>query len=231
MHVDCYSNKGGNLFSDMSLPVYAVGRNGPDGIRLLGTAFAVSRTRLATAAHVVGEGNERLAVILHKHSKLGDYQDTTDPQVNAVAAHIVAYDAVRDLAIIELEDGGQMASHLRLGNADDVGVGEAVSTVGYPHAPEGRMVQTAQTSFVGAKVLLGSAHLPIKHLVLNVQARPGQSGSPVLHQDTRSVVAMVLGGWVPPGGSGIMLGNIDPYTLHQTTHAISCHYFGAMIDA
>jgi hypothetical protein len=35
---------------------------------------------------------------------------------------------------------------------------------------------------------------------------------------------MVVGSYAPNGGGGILLGDVDPATLHQTTHAISAEY-------
>jgi glycine cleavage system aminomethyltransferase T len=61
-------------------------------------------------------------------------------------------------------------------------------------------------------------------IILNVQARPGQSGSPVLLSDGRTIAAMIIGSYAPRAGGGISLGGVDPHTLHQTTHAISAEY-------
>jgi hypothetical protein len=83
---------------------------------------------------------------------------------------------------------------------------------------------TEQRSSVGARIILGSQGIKTKHLVLNVQARPGQSGSPVFSDDGKLLVAMVIGSYAPGGGGGVIVGGIDPQTLHQTTHAISAEY-------
>lgn len=217
------------LFNQLSMPVFPIGIAGPGGVNLLGTVFAVTKTIGVTAAHVVGTADANLSVVLPRHRSLGDYQDTTDLQISTVRCKIAAYDAIRDLALVELLDNGEFGSSLQLATSDDVAVGGSVTTFGYPHAPEGRMVQTAQTTWIGARILMGTAALKTKQVVLNVQARPGQSGSPVIDMGTKRAVAVVLGGWMPPGGSGIRLGNIDPITLHQTTHAISCEYVQEML--
>jgi hypothetical protein len=88
---------------------------------------------------------------------------------------------------------------------------------------------TQQRSHVGARIILGSQGIKTKHIVLNVQAKPGQSGSPVFSEDAKVVVAMVLGSYAPGGSSGISLGGIDPQTLHQTTHALSAEYISGLL--
>jgi len=40
---------------------------------------------------------------------------------------------------------------------------------------------------------------------------------------------MVIGSYAPSIEGGIRLGNIDPYTLHQTTHAVSAEYIASML--
>ena len=64
--------------------VIPLGRRGPGGmVSLLGTCFAVSPCKFATAAHVTGPSDEGLVGIFGRVDSLADYQDTTDIKVNS----------------------------------------------------------------------------------------------------------------------------------------------------
>lgn len=65
--------------------------------------------------------------------------------------------------------------------------------------------------------------------MLNTQARPGQSGSPIFSAYTTTLVAILIGSYAPGGGGGISLCGVDPHTLHQTTHAVSVEYVKKML--
>src|SRR6202020_2752714 len=110
----------------------------------------------------------------------------------------------------------------------EVPPGSPVVTFGFPHANHSRMVLTLQSTIVGARVLISSDDVKTKNIVINTQARAGQSGGPVFNQSRTSVVAVLLGSYAP-SEEGIRLGDIDPQTLHQTTHAISAEYLKGML--
>src|SRR5206468_7045375 len=111
-----------------------------------------------------------------------------------------------------------------LATFDDITVGDQLIIFGFPHAPDGRRVLTLQYAELGAKVLLQAGPLKSKHGVMNVQARPGQSGSPVVSPKRGVVAGVLIGAYAPEGGGGISLGGINPRELHQTTHCISAEY-------
>jgi S1-C subfamily serine protease len=209
--------------------VLVLGRMSAGSAAVLGTCFAVGPKYFATAAHVTGPSDEGLIVALGKTSDIADYQDTTDSTARFAPVKIVNYDPVRDVCILAMSDGTVQFGYALTGS-DDVRPGDAVVSLGYPHADHGRVVLTQQNSAVGARVLLGAHGTKTKHIVLNTQTRPGQSGGPVFTSDGRRVCAMVVGGYTPmQGGSGISLGGIDPQTLHQTTHAVSAEYIRALL--
>lgn len=212
--------------------VLPIGRMGAGGtINLLGTCFAVDERRVATAAHVVGPSDEGLKVIIGKTNSLNDYQDTTDNTVQTCLLKIVHYNPVYDIAILELSDPRIRALFTySIGSADDIPTGAPVVSLGYPHADHGRLVLTQQSSMIGARVLLGLEDIKLKHVVLNTQTRPGQSGGPVFNAEGSKICAMITGGYSPTGSKGgISLGGVDPQTLHQTTHAISAEYIQEML--
>jgi S1-C subfamily serine protease len=187
----------------------------------------VGNGQIATTAHVSGASDKDLVVVLPRGGNLDDYQDTTDSSVKTSDAKIAEYDPVKDISILSIH--AQMIMPYALGNADEAAVGTEIFSLGFPHADHGRLVLTYHRGNVGARILLGAQGIKTKHIVLNAQARPGQSGSPVFNANGTRVVAMLIGSYAPGGGGGISLGGVDPHTLHQTTHAISAHYIAEMI--
>ena len=215
---------------EVAQAVYAVGRITPGGVALLGTCFGVTPRLLATAGHVVNHSDEDLVVVLTKLTSLLQYQDTTNNQVESIRVRIVRYDPIHDIALLEpSETPALLKFPYTLGGADEIPPGGAVITLGFPHADTGRLVLTQQNTMVGARILLGVGPIKVKHLVLNVQARPGQSGGPVFIQGKNRVCGMLIGGYSPVAEGSISLGGINPHTLHQTTHAVSAEYIRGLL--
>jgi len=200
---------------------------GPGGISLLGTSFAVSEKSFATAAHITGQSEEGLVLVVPRVQSFLDYQDTSDQNVNVFRAKIEGYDPIHDIAILGADV--RIGLPYFIGSSDDAPTGARVVSVGFPHADAGRLVLTQQRSSVGARVLLPVGTVKSKHLVLNVQTRPGTSGSPVFIEEQSQIAAMIIGCYAPLKEGGIRLGNIDPQTLHQTTHAVSAEYIREML--
>lgn len=214
----------------MSSFVLAVGRFTAQGFAPLGTAFAIQRGLFATAAHVVGQSDEGLAVRLPPEPSVPGYQDTTITQIQGYEVKIVGYDAMRDIALLSSDqDFYESAIPYVLSSADEAPEETELLSFGFPHIDYGRLVLTSNLSTVGARVLLGNEGLKNKYLVMNTQGRPGQSGGPVFIRGTNKVAAMVTGAYRPKGGGGISLGGVDPATLHQTTHAVSAEYIREML--
>ena len=217
-----------NGLAQIGQTVLAVGRLGPSGVDLLGTAFLTTAAgKFADGSHVVGQDHSNLVLILPKTKSMADYQDTSDQQVQTARATVVAHDPFRDLCV--LQGPFDARSNLPIGGADAVAVGSEIAVFGFPHSNFGRLVLTYERAEVGAKVLIDSGGIKSKHVVLNTQARPGQSGSPVLSLPNLRVIGVLIGSYAPRGGSGISLGGVDPHTLHQTTHAISAEYVIEML--
>lgn len=207
--------------------MFAVGRNGPAGIQLAGTAFALNKPGFfATASHVAGTDDQGLVLAFKKLSTVHDYQDTGDSSVQSFPVQIVAMDPFHDLAVLKADVG--VVSNITIGGADQAPVGFGISSFGFPHADHGRMILTRQDAEIGSRVLIASGGIKAKHLVLNTQARPGQSGSPVFRKTDGILVGVLVGSYAPGGGGGISLGGVDPHTLHQTTHAVSAEYLSKM---
>lgn len=217
-------------FTDISHVVHPVGRKTSTGISLLGTAFFINKPGLlATAAHVVGNDDNDLVVIMNRVNSIQDYQDTSNHRVNFIPAKIKEINPFYDVCLLEVPE--KSCSTATLSSTDALCVGENVALFGYPHCDYGRMVLTQQNTSVGAKILINSSGIMAKNIVLNIQSRPGQSGSPIIISKNCSIAAMLIGSYAPNSeGSGISLGGIDPQTLHQTTHAVSAAYIKEMIE-
>lgn len=218
------------FFTDISYVVHPVGRITPNGVSLLGTAFFINQPGLlATAAHVVGNNDNGLVIIMNRVNSIQDYQDTFNNQVNFITAKIKEVNPIYDVCLLEVPE--KIQSTFTLSSTDSINVGENISLFGYPHCDHGRMVLTQQNTSVGAKILINSSGIMAKNIVLNIQSRPGQSGSPIVIPESRSIAAMLIGSYAPQSnGGGISIGGIDPQTLHQTTHAISATYIKEMIE-
>lgn len=217
-------------FSHMNNVVYTIGRITPNGVSLLGTCFLIGNPgHFATAAHVVKNDDSNLVIIIPQIQTTSDYQDTSNHEVRYFYAKITALDPFRDICILVTEQ--TMSADLTLASTDVIQTGEDVAVFGFPHADRGRKVLTQQRTEVGAKILIETNGIKSKHMVLNIQARPGQSGSPIFRLNDLSLVGILLGSYAPNGGggSGISLAGVDPYTLHQTTHAISAEYLKEML--
>lgn len=208
--------------------VYTVGRITPNGVNLLGTCFLLNKNGLmATASHVTNNDNNNLVIFITNKSNLNSYQDTTDNQGQIVSATIYKVDPIRDICILKIENTAQ--SNLQIGGSDEINVTEEVEIVGFPHCVNGRNVLTLQKTTVGAKVLIESSGIKSKHLILNIQTRPGQSGSPIFRSSDGKLIGMIIGSYAPMSNVTVNVGGVDPSTLHQTTHAVSSEYILKMI--
>lgn len=217
------------FFSDISRGVFSVGRITPNGVTLLGTAFAINKQGyFATAAHVVNHNDSGLVIINNGLASIQDYQDTTDTRVHCVEAVIAEINPISDVCLLKTDL--QIQTTMALSSTDRVQVGSEVVVFGYPHSDHGRMVLTQQNTHIGAKVLIESSNIKFKNVVLNIQSRPGQSGGPIICPSTREIVGMIIGSYAPQNKGAIILGGIDPQTLHQTTHAISAEYIKEMLE-
>lgn len=216
------------IFTDISQGVFSVGRITPNGVSLLGTAFAINKPGyFATAAHVVNHNDSGLVIVFNELSSVQDYQDTSTKQIRYTEAKIAEVNPICDVCL--LKTAMPIQSTMLLSSTDRVQVGGEVVAFGYPHSDHGRMVLTQQNTHIGAKVLIESSGLKVENVVLNIQTRPGQSGGPIICPATREIVGMIIGSYAPSAIGGVIIGGIDPQTLHQTTHAISAEYIKEML--
>lgn len=213
----------------VSQVVFAVGRITPTGGSLLGTCFAVAPGKFATAKHVTNGDDTNLVLFLPKTQTILEYQDTSSNILRYISAKIIDIDPFKDICILSVDAMKDVNLMYFLGSTDDILPGSSVSTFGFPHADHGRLVLTQHNTHIGARVLIESSGLKSKHVILNILARPGQSGAPVINLENMSIVGMIIGAYAPSTGGSMSFGGIDTRTLHQTTHAISAEYLKEMI--
>ena len=208
--------------------IFTVGRITPTGVKLLGTCFLLNKSGLlATASHVTNNDNTNLVIFVSNNTNLTTYQDTSNNSGSTIPVTIYKVDPIRDICILQIQQN--VFSDFEISGSDDINVANNVGIVGFPHCVNGRNVLTYQSTEIGAKVLIESSGIKSKHLILNIQTRPGQSGSPIFRTSDSHIVGMIIGSYVPNNNSGISLSGIDPQTLHQTTHAVSTEYISKMI--
>lgn len=93
-------------FGGISNVVFALGRNGPAGVQIAGTAFALNKPGFfATASHVAGTDGQGLVLAFKKLSSLNDYQDTGDTSIQTFPVQIEALDPFHDLAVLRADVG------------------------------------------------------------------------------------------------------------------------------
>lgn len=207
--------------------VVIVGRMTPSHVEMLGTAFMISSDgAYATSRHVIGDNPNGLVILAPHIQKINEYQDVTDTHCQPIDAAVLEIDPIKDLAILKADVtfSGNIPA---IASLDEVTVGETLGIFGYPHCTEGRRVLTFQSTAVGAKILLESSSIKSKHAVLNIQSRPGQSGSMVFSPRLQKIVGLLVGTYAPQ--FGISLGGINPAELNQTTHIISAEYIREMM--
>ncbi len=209
--------------------VIIVGNIAPQRVQMKGSGFLISKNGLiSTTRHIIGNDDSNLVILAPHINNINDYQDLADTSCTPIKAKIKEVDPLKDIAIIKA-DINYDGTIPEIGSFDDNNVGEEVGIFGFPHSVEGRRCLTYQKAEIGAKVILESSGIKSKHAVINIQSRPGQSGSLIFSPRTEKICGMLMGAWIPPGGMGISLGGISPRELHQTTHCISAEYIKEMM--
>lgn len=205
-----------------------IGQITPDGVKMLGTGIMVSNSgKVATARHVVGNITDGLCILMPQIMHIDMYQDVADNRCNTIAATIEDINPITDICILQGHKFGFWGTLPELGSLDEVHVGEKVGMYGFPHCVMGRRVLTYRGAEIGAKMLLESSGIKSKYATLNVQTRPGQSGSLIFSQRTGHVVGMLIGTYAPP--CGVSIAGINPLELNQDSYCISASYIREML--
>jgi len=209
--------------------VVVVGAVNAGEVRFLGTGFFVSNDKIITSRHVINGFSSNLVVSPSEIDDFNYYQDTTINNFKCVSVDVIEEDPIRDLCVLKLKGASFSGPAIVLSSLDNVSVCEEVGILGFPHCNENRKVLTFQTARVGAKVLLSSGNIKSKHAVINIQTRPGQSGSLIFDLNNNSVIGILVGAYANNSMGSVMVGGINPADLHQTTYVVSAEYAKEML--
>ncbi|ADY13548.1 hypothetical protein SpiBuddy_1723 [Sphaerochaeta globosa str. Buddy] len=194
---------------------------------MLGTCFLIKNNLIATSTHVIGGNTSNLFIFFPEILEINSYQDVSNTECKPIPAEIVSQNPFSDITILKT-DISYSGNLIPLGSFDDTSILETLWVFGFPHCVEGRRVFTAQQAELGAKILLSSSNIKSKFGVLNIQSRPGQSGSIVFSPTKNKIVGMLAGAYAID--CGISLGGINPRELNQTTQCISAEYISEMLE-
>lgn len=194
-------------------------------IRPLGTGFVVTENKIVTACHVV-RNSRILCVIPSNDIDIYSYQSTKIPDMLCGYVTVEETNPMNDLCILKMQNGSFHGELPVISSLDNVHIGERLGMWGFPHCTMGRRILTYQEMEVGAKMLMGN-EIQYKYATVNIQTRPGQSGSLITKTDRGDIVGILLGTYAPK--SGISLGGINPFELNQSSYCISAEYIKEML--
>ena len=213
-----------------SLVVMVGIKDANNNVQLLGTGFALPKKGyFVTCRHVLGDRTDHIVLVLADRYDSDGYQDTSKNQCRILDVQsIECVNPLCDLVVLK-------TAHLRIdscpiGSLDELQVGDDVEIIGYPHCVNDWQMHilTVQKTMVGAKILRASQGIKYKYAILNVQTRPGQSGSMVFCPRLQKIIGILVGGYAP--ASGIMLAGINPHELNQTSFCLSAEYINEMLE-
>jgi S1-C subfamily serine protease len=141
-------------------------------------------------------------------------------------AKVLEINPITDLAILKIEQSGPIMTP-PISSLDNIKVGERIGIFGFPHCVMGRRVLTYHETEIGAKMLLESSGIKAKYATLNLQTRPGQSGSLVFNLMNGDILGLLIGTYAPD--SGVNIAGINPYELNQTSYCISANHIREML--
>lgn len=204
--------------SRIALPI--IRQNG-NFSQVLGTAILLGGNILATAAHVVSASDENLYFGLIPAESVNDFQSARPESFPIFPVKIHKINTLKDICILRCDSVS--GPPIPIGDISSVSTGENTLSLGYPHANDGRIVLTQFCGEIGAKVNIKDNFIDTNHFIINIFARPGQSGGPVfvIRGNKAQLIAMVIGSYINSTAPGIGIAGLDPRSLNQTTHAIS----------
>lgn len=204
--------------------------------QLVGSAVIVAvkdkRIFLATALHILGEGQSIQVALTPTGGDCSAIQHYPIQQIHVQVANIVTIDPFADLALIEIRPEG--ASNLRLpkivnlpGHAP---VGTDIVVLGYPFAPIGSVLETWTPGTITAVARRTIAQsIGVDELVLSNIAHPGSSGSAVIGKNDGILYGILRGSLAPP--EVMKIGNIPVATDTSVTFATSAHLLHPLINS
>jgi S1-C subfamily serine protease len=162
-----------DLFRVTSSAVVLISHEGGNG-----TGFVVSRNGLLLTNHHVVEGAGELTVKF-KHPDGGEEQE--------VLARVVAFDALRDVALLYVDPEKLSMDPLVLGNSTEVKTGDKVVAIGNPGFGSQVLMHTATEGIISGE---DRAFGNMRFFQISAAVNPGNSGGPLLNE-SGEVIGMV----------------------------------------
>jgi serine protease Do len=120
---------------------------------------------IVTNHHVI-DGADRVTVVFNNHAEL--------------EAEILGSDPDSDLAVLQVEVNETTMHPVRLGNSDDVQVGQMAAAIGNPFGQE-FTITSGIISALGRTIRSGNSQFSIPHVIqTDAPINPGNSGGPLL---------------------------------------------------
>ena len=214
---------------DLSQIVFVIGKNNPETniTTMLGTGFLVSQDgKIVTARHVVGNEIDNLVILLPDVSNIDDYQDTSNNKCRMISVCVDSVNPITDIAVLKAPFSCSWFVP-SIESFDNNHVGERIGMYGFPHCVFGRKVLTYQEAEIGAKMLLETSGVKSKYATINIQTRPGQSGSVIYSLKSGAILGMLIGTYAP--SCGISIAGINPHELNQSSYCISANHIKEML--
>ncbi|HEY6231580.1 MAG TPA: serine protease, partial [Pyrinomonadaceae bacterium] len=194
---------------------------------LIGTAFIAgtqgNRLAFVTALHHLAAGTNFKVALPPHGGDMAQAQPYPLLQTPAFNLDVILTEPLLDLAILltpVLDQKQPPAIPRFITEPREIKVGDEVIIAGYPFAPIGSMLETAQVTHVSAigqrLVIGGGSRL---ELILSAQTHPGSSGSPVVRRSDGVLCGVIRGCLAPP--STIAIGNLPIGTDTSVTYATS----------
>ena len=135
----------------------------------VGTGFLISRSGLLlTNHHVVMDAEGDITVTVSRGS---------DQPIKRVAT-VLASDALRDIALLQINPEGLGIEPLHINGADEVKTGDTITAIGNPGMGSQVLTQTATEGIVSnASRMLGT----LRFIQVTAAVNPGNSGGPLLN--------------------------------------------------
>jgi len=193
--------------------------------RLVGTCFVGDvlngHLLFITTLHHIGNGTT-IQVAIPPH--FGDvsisqtYPLTSTPLVDL---ELIYSDPIHDIAILKAKSKdihAPLPNYLNKHN--EINTGDDVVIVGYPYAPMGSVLETAEKSSVSAignRIFMDT--IEVNEFVVSHQTYQGSSGSPVIRSSDGLLCGIVRGCLAPP--EMLSIGNIPIGTDSNITYAVN----------
>lgn len=169
---------------------------GLDGSTYIGTGFAVGTSEpvrhIVTNYHVVEANPDGVTILLSKEDQID--------------ATVIAFDAVKDIAILELSQDLYKRPPMELGNSEDVKASQEVYALGFPgdadlidDTPSGEPDDVSITRGIISKISTQGGRAIYQ---IDVDINPGNSGGPLVNEEGQVIGINTFGVTTATGING-----------------------------